>query len=106
MDREKIKLQIEQLTCFLDSSYAGLAHDVRIVWNYRNKDASAHPHDVASYWREQHGKHEEITVGGGDTYYSSDTIGHMLYEHAYHMRERLQDKLADMDNERTFADIV
>ena len=109
--RAQIERQIEQLTCFLKSSYAGMAHDVKIVWTFKDgPDAAGYTSpngfDVVEYWRPTYGKHEEVTIGVGDAYYGSSSLGHMLYEHAYHMRERLQDQLAETTTERTFVDLV
>lgn len=98
--RKQIQLQIKQLNCFLDSVYAGMAHDVKIVWNFRaGPDALGRDRGITlavlDYWRDKYGKHEEITIGVGDAYYGSSTLSHMLYEHAYHMRERLLVQLED-----------
>jgi hypothetical protein len=94
--RKEMERQVEQLTCFLKSTYAGLARDVKITWDYSDgPDALGRggEYKIADRYRDTYGKHTEITIGVGDSYYGSTTLSHMLYEHAYHMRERLLDKL-------------
>lgn len=100
-NKEEMELQIEQITCFLKSVYEGMAHDIKIVWRYGNSDPS-----VANYRRSEGGKHEEITIGVGDAYYGSRSVSAMLYETAYHMRERLNDRLEDNRKTGTFLDLV
>jgi hypothetical protein len=106
--KKEIERQIEQLTCFLKASYAGFTHDIKIVWKYGGEaDRAGHKNEQSTidYWRRDYGKHEEITIGVGDAYYGSDTLAHMLYEGAYHMRERLHDKLSEMATGKTRAEI-
>ena len=107
--RAEMQRQIEQITCLIKSIYAGMAHDIKIVWRYGGgKDAlgRAGPSDnVLDHWRNEYGKHEEVTIGVGDCYYGSQSISAMLYETAYHMRERLTDKL-DAPQDATFVDLV
>jgi hypothetical protein len=107
--RAQMEKQVEQLTCFLDSTYAGLARDVKITWEYSDgPDAIGRTSrmQIADYYRDTHGKHTEITIGVGDSYYGSTTLSHMLYEHAYHMRERLLDKLNEKALHREYADLA
>lgn len=107
--KEEMKRQLEQITCFLDSVYAGMAHDIRIVWRFgAGNDAIGREttQDVVDHWKDSYGKHEEITIGVGDSYYGSKSISAMLYESAYHMRERINDRLADNGRTGTFLDFV
>lgn len=106
--KKQMEAQVEQLNCFLKSAYAGMAHDIKIVWRYGGgPDAIGRvtEQSVADHWRDQYGKHEEVTVGVGDSYYGSTTLSHMLYESAYHMRERLLDKLSEIKVGKTRAEL-
>ena len=83
--RDEIKRQIEQLTCFVKSVYAGMARDIKISWRFaEGPDALGRmvEKSTVDYWRGNYGKHEEITIGVGDAYYGSDALSHMLYDHA------------------------
>lgn len=106
IQREEMEKQVEQLTCFLKSVYAGLARDVKITWDYSDgPDALGRggQHKIADHYRDSYGKHTEITIGVGDSYYGSTTLSFMLYEHAHHMRERLRDKLDEREQDRDYA---
>ena len=106
--RQEIETQIEQLTCFLKSSYAGMAHDIKIVWKFQGGPdvlGRMTEQSVADHWRSEYGNHEEITVGVGDSYFGSTTLSHMLYENAYHMRERLFDKVSEMKTGKSRAEL-
>ena len=106
--RKQIATQIEQLTYFIDSTYAGMVHDLKLTWRLAGgPDAIGRAVEqvTADYWRDKHGKHEEVTMGAGDAYYGSATLSHMLYEAAYHMRERLVDQLSGIKGEKTRSEL-
>jgi hypothetical protein len=107
-ERGQIEIQIEQITAFLKSVYAGMAHDIEIRWRFGggvDPIGRIVEQSTADHWRKEYGKHEKITLGVGDAYYGSASISGMLYHLAHDMRERLQNKIEEASRPRTMADL-
>ena len=90
-----MRLQIEQLTSFLDAAYAGLVSNLRITWDYEWDDEhgkSEWSDKIKADKRSTYGRHTEITIAT-PTWHGS--MGGDLSEQAYGWREKLIDKLDD-----------
>jgi len=107
-EKERMRLQVEQLTCFIEAAYAGLVRDLKVTWKYDWDDRqreldSPYSARIKRARRKDYGKHTRIDFDT-PTYWGS--MSGMLYEQAYHMRERLIDKLDDDKRAKAEAALV
>lgn len=107
-DKERMRLQIEQLTCFLHAAYAGLVRDLKVTWKYdwddRQRELNGqYSSKVKRDRKKDYGKHTRIDFDT-PTYWGS--MSGMLYEQAYHMREILIDKIDDDKRAKATAALV
>ena len=104
-EKERMRLQIEQITSLLDAAYAGLVRNLKLTWEYDWDDRrrgfdSPYSAKIKADHEHDYGRHTRIDF---DTpcYW-----GHMsgdLVERAYHWRERLIDKVDDDKRARAAA---